>query len=199
MGCVVWAVILLLAGLAWLVPTVGPFLSVMVLALGAVVALALKAEAKPVARAVAPPAEDATPAVRMGDYGEPLRVSAIDPDALRIVNLTGLESWRTRIVGIAYNITDAERRRYGGRSYLLVLEPENPVDPKAIAVYGKGRRVGYLSAKRAAMMQPHLARIGADAYRVTGKGVTESSSMMHIDLPRIPPLRDFAQKTTGGG
>lgn len=198
MGCIVWPIILLVAGVMWLIPTVGPFLSVAIIGGGIWLSIVwmnasdAAAQPRPVATPPSPPPISAEQ-VKYID-GERVKVKTINPDKMRIVDLTGLDSMRLRIVGSSYYITSAERDRFGGTSYLLVLEPENPVDPLAVAVYGKGRKVGHLSAKRAAIMHPYLSQMGADAYLVGGKGSVYGSAGLHADLPRIPPLREFAAK-----
>ena len=61
----------------------------------------------------------------------------------KVIDLRELESKRTRIKGSGYCLSDAERRSHGGRAYLLVAEPDNVVDAKAVAVYStKGPRIG---------------------------------------------------------
>ena len=139
----------------------------------------------------------AAPAPRLhasaGVANRRLRVRVIETDGLKVVDLRHLDSMRTRIVGSGYNVDDAEREHYSAMSYLLIPEPDNPADKRAIAVYSKGRRLGYVSAKRAAMMQPLLAKIDADAFLVAGTGITPNSIVMFLDLPRVPALREFAE------
>lgn len=112
----------------------------------------------------------------------------------RIVDLTRLESTRTRIKGSSHVISDSGRARSGGSEYLLMREPGNPHDANAVAVYGGGRKVGYLSAARAASTAPLLDQIGADAFRVTGTGVSRNSVMLWVDAPKIAELRKMAQE-----
>lgn len=120
-------------------------------------------------------------------------VRTVKPAALRVVDLSGLDSVRTRIKGSGYWVTDAERRRFGGREYLLVCEPDNEADPHAVAVYGKGRKVGHLSAARAASLTPLLDQLGGEAYRVTGTGVTANSTVLWVDVPKVDALRKFVR------
>ncbi|MCC6497897.1 MAG: hypothetical protein IT193_16720 [Propionibacteriaceae bacterium] len=124
---------------------------------------------------------------------EPLRVRTVNVAALRVVDLSGLDSVRTRIKGSGYCVTDAGRKLYGGTEYLLIPEPDNPIDPSAVAVYGKGRRVGYLSTARAGTIAPILTRLGADGYRVTGTGTTPNSVVLWVDVPKVAGLRKFAR------
>lgn len=110
----------------------------------------------------------------------------------KVIDLRELESKRTRIKGSGYCLSDTERRSHGGRAYLLVAEPDNAVDAKAVAVYStKGLRVGYLSASAAARYGPMLQQLGADAFKVAGAGTTSSSIMMWVDLPLAAQLRRF--------
>lgn len=129
--------------------------------------------------------------------GERVRVSKVDVSTLRIVDLGELETVRTRIKGSMYVVTDAQRATHSGSEYLLIREPKNRVDTKAVAVYGKGRRVGYVSAAKAATLAPLLDSIEGDAFRVTGAGVIEGgSSRLWVDLPKVGALRAFAKETT---
>lgn len=126
-----------------------------------------------------------------------IRRRRIDPDALQVVDLTALESVRMRIKGSAYTMSDTERRRQSGPEYLLIREPDNAVDPSAVAVYGvKGHRVGYLSAARAKMVSPLLAQLGADAFKVAGTGASGGSIVLHVDVPQADALRRFVREAT---
>lgn len=132
--------------------------------------------------------------------GEPLvvRTRSVKPDELRVVDLSALESVRMRIKGSAFTVSDAERRRQSGPSYLLIREPDNEVDAFAVAVYGmRGRRVGYLSASRAAMVSPLLAQLDADAFKVSGAGTTKTSIVISVDVPKADALRRFVRAATG--
>ncbi len=111
------------------------------------------------------------------------------------MDLSGLDSTRRRIKGSAYSVSDAERARYGGPEYLLIAEPDNEADPSAVAVYGKGHRVGYVSTPRAAGLAPLLAQIDADAFRVTGVGTSEShGTRLWVDVPKVDSLRRFIRE-----
>lgn len=125
-----------------------------------------------------------------------VKVVTVDPSSLRIVDLTELESTRYRVVGQSFWLTELERRRLGGREYLLIREPDNEVDPMAVAVYSEGRKVGFLSAGRAGMLSPLLKQLDADAFRVTGAVSTTGSLKMMVDLPTVPVLRKFLKQNT---
>ena len=90
-------------------------------------------------------------------------------------------------------MSDRERAKYGGTEYALVREPNNPHDSDAVAVYGKGRKVGYLSAAKAAAVAPSLDAMGAGAYRVGGTSVQGNSIRLWVDVPKVPGLREFVR------
>lgn len=122
-----------------------------------------------------------------------VKVLRVRVSALTVVDLASLDSVRTRIKGSSYYVTDAERPRYGGPEYLLVREPDNAADSSAVAVYGRGRKVGHLSAARAASLTPLLDGLGADAYRVTGTGTSSNSIVLWVDAPKVDALRKFVR------
>lgn len=118
----------------------------------------------------------------------------VDVDALSIIDLTGVESTRMKVKGIAYWASDSERARYGGQEYLLVREPDNEHDAHAIAVYGGGRKLGYVSASRAALLAPLLDALPGDAFRVGGAAVPGgTTTRLWVDLPRVPALRAYVR------
>lgn len=119
---------------------------------------------------------------------------SIRVSTLEIVDLTSLPSVRMRVKGSAYSVTDAERRRFGGTEYLLVREPENVADPQAVAVYGRGHRVGYLSQARAASSSSLLAELTGDAFKVSGTGTTSSSIVLWVDVPTVGALRKLRDR-----
>lgn len=123
---------------------------------------------------------------------ERVRKATVDEDSLEIVDLRALPSTRLRIRGSFGSVSDAGRHTHGGDSYLLVREPKNRHDPNAVAIYGKGRRVGYASAAKAAAFAPILDGMHGDAYRVEGEPPDESSRM-HVNLPQLAALRTFAK------
>lgn len=128
---------------------------------------------------------------------EPLVVRSrrVNVDELRVMDLSELESVRLRVRGSAHSVSDAERRRQGGGEYLLIREPDNEVDPTAVAVYGmRGRRVGYVSATRGAMLAPLLAELDADAFKVSGEGATKHSVVLWVDVPKADGLRRFVRE-----
>lgn len=111
-----------------------------------------------------------------------------------VCDLTEVQAVRARIVGSGYWVTTQERTIYGGMEYLLVREPRNKYDKNAIAIYGKSRKVGYVTTSKAAAMSELLDTMGYDRYRIGGAGVDPSSSRLWADLPSIPELRRFAKE-----
>lgn len=124
-------------------------------------------------------------------------VRRITPSKLHIMELSDLDSIRTRIKGSAYWVTASERRHYGGREYLLVREPENDADPLAVAVYGNGRKVGHVSAAKAGALFPLLQELEADAFRVTGAGASAQTTVLWVDVPKLDALRKHVRQMGG--
>lgn len=118
-------------------------------------------------------------------------VPAYLDERLPRIDLRELPSSRFRIVGTVYWLRDDERARYGGQEYELVREPENEHDENAVAVYGRGRKVGHLSAAKAAALASDLDRLGPASFVVSGDTVSEASMKMWVDIPRVPGLRAF--------
>lgn len=75
----------------------------------------------------------------------------------------------------------------------MVREPKNKWDTNAVAVYGKGRKVGHLSEAKVAALAPILDQLSFDAYRVTGAAPADNSIRMWIDVPAVPKLRALAK------
>ncbi|GAA3697639.1 hypothetical protein GCM10023081_38250 [Arthrobacter ginkgonis] len=113
------------------------------------------------------------------------------PSGLSILDLREVKATRTRIVGSAYWVTDSGRDKHGGTEYVLVREPKNQWDPNAIGVYGKGRKVGHLSAAKAAALAPIFDALDYDAFKVSGAPTSGTSIVLRVDLPSTPALRTF--------
>lgn len=114
----------------------------------------------------------------------------LDVATLTKVDLTTLDAMGARIVGQSHWLDHGDRSQFHGATYLLVREPHNPHDENAIAVYGRDRKVGYVSAGRAKQLAPLLDRIGVEAFVVLS-GKSEGSKH-EVMLPRVPSLREFA-------
>jgi hypothetical protein len=127
-------------------------------------------------------------ALRSGQSAPKITVAELDP-ALPLADLRTVESSRFRIVGTAAYLTDDERAVFGGTEYVLVHETDNEHDANAVAVYGRGRKVGYLSAAKAAGIAPQLDRLGAGGYTVGGAGTSEASIRLWVDIPKAAALR----------
>lgn len=171
---------------------------VMLVIVVSVMAYTLRRDKRPPARtqtrANAEPT--ATPTVKPRADTEQVkkRTRTVDPD--RIHDLRHLDSIRLRIRGSFGSVTDAERKRYGGREYLLIREPDNAHDSNAVAVYGGDRRVGYVTAARASSIAPLLDLLDADAFRVTGAGVDSTSIRLWVNVPKVPALREHVKHAT---
>jgi hypothetical protein len=128
------------------------------------------------------------------DADAQVRPSRVNVDGLNIIDLTELEPTRLRIRGTANYILDSHRSKLIATQWLLIREPKNVHDTNAVAVHAlDGRKVGFVSAKRAALMAPLLDQMDGDAYLVGGSGATPETIALHVDLPRIAELRDFAK------
>lgn len=112
----------------------------------------------------------------------------IDEDLER-VDLRELPSSRFRIVGSEHWVRESDRAVFGGTEYALVREADNEHDESAVALYGRGRKVGYLSRAKAAGLAPELDRLGPAAFLVRGAGPSETSIRMWVDLPLLPGVR----------
>ncbi|MCR2825405.1 HIRAN domain-containing protein [Microbacterium sp. zg.Y909] len=108
-------------------------------------------------------------------------------------DLRGLESSRARVEGTQYRAHDHERMSVGDRMYVLRREPRNKRDESAIAVYARGRAVGYVSSSRAAGIAPLLDRLGGAAV-VNGVGADTESSRLWVELPTPDSLGEFVQE-----
>lgn len=99
----------------------------------------------------------------------------IDVPALKVLDLKHIDSTRMRIVGSAHWVSDTAREQFGATAYLLVREPNNRHDSTAVAVYGQGRKVGYVSAAKAAALTQILIDAPFDAFLVGGASTLGSS------------------------
>jgi hypothetical protein len=118
------------------------------------------------------------------------KVERIRESSLDCVDLTAIPGIATRIVGQFAWLADHERDRYHADTYLLVREPGNVYSADAIAVFGRGRKVGYVPEGRAKGLAPLLDSIAGDAFIVASG---EARGARHqVVLPRVPALRAFA-------
>jgi hypothetical protein len=123
----------------------------------------------------------------------PVKVAKFDLEALATLDLREVPSTRMRIKGSANCVTDSARAKFGGTEYLLVREPDNEFDTSAVAVYGKGRKVGYLSSVKAAALAPILDPLAFDAFIVGGASVFENSILLWADVLNLAQLRQFVK------
>lgn len=121
-----------------------------------------------------------------------VKVARLEPESLNVCDLRQLANKRVRIVGSSNWVSDAELSEYGGSEYLLVREPNNEYDASAVAIYGKFRKVGYVSAAKAASFAPILDALPEDAFLVSGTSTVEGSLRLWVDLPSVPALLEMA-------
>lgn len=138
------------------------------------------------------------PALKPSPKAAGVKKVMLDEAGVSILDLRELPSSRFRIVGSAYWVTDSGRYKHGGNEYLLVREPKNKWDAHALAVYGKGRKVGYLTEARAAALAPIMDKLPFDAYRVGGAPPASNSITMWVDIPALPKFRAFAETVRMG-
>ena len=105
-------------------------------------------------------------------------------------DLRGLESRRARVERTHFLADDHERSHNGDRMYVLRREPRSSRDASSIAVYARGRGVGYVSDAHALGIAPLLDDLGGAAV-VNGLGSTAGSSRLWVELPDEHALRDF--------
>lgn len=124
-----------------------------------------------------------------------MKVSTVDYSTLRVRDLTGLDAKRLRIRGTYAYIPDTRRVEFGGTEYLLMREPRNTHDSSAIAIYGHQRKVGYVSAAKAAALAPLLDQLDdCDGFVVRAASTSDSSIRLWVDLPTLPALRDYLNR-----
>ncbi len=149
-------------------------------------------------RAPATPKERAA-RVSPKSSNERSRTRILDADDMRLLDLRHLEATPLKLRGIAHYVSDRGRAQHGGSELILKREPENPHDSFAIAVYGMtGRKLGHVSASRAAQLTPLLDRLGYDGYIVGGivEQVPGRIAQLHAMLPRVPLLRAWVKEQT---
>lgn len=134
----------------------------------------------------------------VSNWSEDVETVTLPSCDFSVLDLRELQTVRARIVGSGFWVTTHERTVYGGMDYLLVREPENKHDENAVAIYGKGRKVGYVTTSKAAAMSSLLEAMGYDRYLIGGAGVDPNSSKLWADLPSIPALRKFAKNHVAG-
>lgn len=105
-------------------------------------------------------------------------------------DLRELPSSRVRVKGTQFLVHDPERSRTGDRLYVLRREPRNRREASAIAVYARGRSIGYVADVRASLMAPLLDRLGGAAI-VNGSGSEADSIRLWVDLPHLAELHAF--------
>ncbi|MBG6060145.1 hypothetical protein RCH16_003620 [Cryobacterium sp. MP_M5] len=135
------------------------------------------------ARALEPP----EPKVR-----STVKKKVVDVSKLKVLDLRSIPATKYRIVGSAYSATQDGLYAHGGNEYLLIREPRNKHDANAVAVYGKGRRVGYATRAKAKMLAPILDPLPYTAFLVAGTGMADSVQMQ-VGIPAAAALQKFVK------
>ena len=134
-------------------------------------------------------AREPVPRVRATDG---VKKKTVDVAKLRVLDLRSIPATQYRIVGSAYSVTQAGLYAHGADQYLLIREPRNKHDLNAVAVYGKGRRVGYATRTKAAMLAPILDPLPYDAFLVNGTGMG-AEKQMQVGIPAAAALQKFLE------
>ena len=123
------------------------------------------------------------------------RVETISADSMRLLDLRHLDATPLKLRGVSHYVSEAGRSKHGSSELVLKREPSNPHDSFAIAVYGSGRKLGHVSASRAALLTPLLDALAFDGYIVAGivEQVPGRMTQLHVMLPRIPLLRAYVR------
>lgn len=114
-------------------------------------------------------------------------------DDMRLLDLRHLDATPLKLRGVSHYVSEAGRSKHGNSELVLKREPSNPHDSFAVAVYGSGRKLGHVSASRAALLTPLLDQLAFDGYIVAGivEQVPGRTTQLHVMLPRVPLLRAY--------
>lgn len=127
---------------------------------------------------------------------EPTRSSinrkVVDVDKLRILDLRSIPATKYGIAGCVHSVTQAGMFKHGSDEYLLIREPRNKHDSNAVAVFGKGRRVGYARRAKAEMLAPILDPLPYDAFLVAGTGM-DAEKQMTVSIPAAAALQKLVK------
>jgi len=97
-------------------------------------------------------------------------------------DLRDLPSRRVFVERTPYIVNDQERQGQADRLYVLRHEPRRAAARAGIAVFAKGRGVGYLSPATSVTLAPLLDAIGGAAV-VNGVGAGRGSLRLRVDVP----------------
>jgi hypothetical protein len=125
-----------------------------------------------------------------------VKTATINRSTMRVRDLTTLAAHRLRIRGSFGWLTDSQRAQFDSNEYVIVREPKNRHDPNAIAIYGRERKVGYVSAAKSALLAPLLDELDdCDGFIVKGAPTDEASIRMWINLPSVPEIRSYVKRS----
>lgn len=110
-------------------------------------------------------------------------------------DLRDLPSRTVRVERTHYVVNDHERRSQADRLYVLRHEKTRRHPGADVAVYSKGRGVGYLPRAVSATIAPLLAAVGGAAV-VNGIGATPRSIRLRVEVPTDEAWTRFAEASS---
>jgi len=122
------------------------------------------------------------------DEGGPVRRKQYAFDAEKVIDVRSLGGSEWRVVGMQFYLTDTERDRLTYGWTVLRRAPQNPHDKNAVEVYVECRLVGYLSAAKAKIYSPLLAKIGGQGVEVEPR---PAGRKMYVTLPTQTALKKW--------
>lgn len=147
-------------------------------------------EPEPVAAAAAAEPE---PAVEAVEESEPAPESAVPEREDDVVDLTGVDAVRVRVIGIDDLPGADELKEIPSDVYELQVEQEAGDAAAAVAVFAGERKVGYLSAAKASTLVPLLETLPGNRYLVAGETDVVKPGQLGVLIPRVPALRAFTK------
>ena len=101
-----------------------------------------------------------------------------------------LPTARLEVTGRNWFVHWQERSAIELGSWMVRLEPNNPVDPNAVAVFIKDRQVGYLYSGKASFYSRALRKLGG-SLEVEGE---QDEFEYWVHLPQKKALRDYLEQ-----
>lgn len=121
---------------------------------------------------------------------EPQGGFSVDVDGVR--SFTDLPTRIIKIVGMGNYCSENYRRTANTRSVVIVAEPSNPVDPKAVTVGTvDGEKLGYMASGTAHQYHNLMVNIGPVLVSCKPEGMK-----WWMEVPTVPSLRKVAPSKT---
>ncbi|SDS10959.1 hypothetical protein SAMN04489860_0814 [Paraoerskovia marina] len=120
-------------------------------------------------------------------------VEPVAPAERTVLDLSGVDSVRVRIVATDVLLGEEERESVDRTEYLVVREPADVDAVSTLAVFDGERKIGYLSPAKADLLVPLLDSMPADAFRIAGDPDVAKPEQFWAFIPRVPALRAHAQ------